>query len=63
MVQFAWVEGKEIAVDVLTEEGCKREALEEIIKWNFFRYVASKDNLVKYEDDEIMIKNLKCKET
>ena len=59
--QFSWIEGKEIVADIFTKEGSKREALEEIIKDNFFRHAKSKDNLLKYKNEEITIKNMKCK--
>ena len=34
--EFSWIEGKDIVADILTKQGSKREALDEIIKDNFF---------------------------
>ena len=34
--EFSWIEGKEIVADVLTKQGSKREALNEIMKDNIF---------------------------
>ena len=34
--EFSWIEGKEIVADVLTKQGSKRVALEEIINDNVF---------------------------
>ena len=44
--QYSWIERKDIVEVVFTKEGSKREALEEIIRDNYFRHAQSKDNLV-----------------
>ena len=49
--------------DILTEQGSKREALEEVTKENIFEHALDKNNLVKYANDEILIKNLTIKLT
>ena len=59
---YSWIEGKNIVADILTKQGSKREALEEIIKENFFAQAKNKDNMVVFENEEITIKNLTTKE-
>ena len=61
--EFSWIEGKEIVADVLTKQGSRREVLDELIRNNIFQHALNKDNLVKYENDEISIKNLSTKKT
>ena len=51
VMHYAWIEGKDIAADVLTMEGLRREALDEIMKKNFFRHARSKDNIVRFENN------------
>ena len=60
--QFSWIEGKEIVADVFTKQGSKREALDEVVRENYFRHAQNKDNLVVCENEEITIKNLTTKE-
>ena len=60
--EFSWIEGKEIVADVLTKQGSKREALNEIMKDNIFCHAHNKDNLVRFENEDITIKNLTTKE-
>ena len=49
--------------DVFTKQGSKREALEEIVLENKLRHTLTKDNLVMYEQDEFVVKNLVTKMT
>ena len=63
MDQFSWIEGTEIVADIFTKQKSKRDALEEIILENKFTHAQSQDNLVIYEKDEIVIKNLVTKES
>jgi uncharacterized protein YheU (UPF0270 family) len=62
VVAYSWIEGKNIVADILTKQGSKREALDEIIKNYFFTQAQSKDNMVVFENEEITIKNLTIKE-
>ena len=44
------------------KEGSRRKALDEIMKKSFFRHARSKDNIVRFENDEITTWNLNCKD-
>ena len=44
--------------DILTKQGLRREALEEILVRNVFRHAQTEDNLVIHEEDEFKIRNL-----
>ena len=58
---LSWIIGTEIAADIFTKEGSKRETLDEIIKENIFKQAHNEDNFVEYKDGEIKIKNLTTK--
>ena len=58
---YSWIPGEEIVADILTKQGSRREALEEILARNVFRHVQTEDNLVIYEEDEFKIRNLVTK--
>ena len=59
--RYSWIEGKEIVADVFSKSASTRESLDEITRENIFRHAQSKDNLVQYENEEIMIMNLATK--
>ena len=61
--EFSWIEGKEIIADVLTKQGSRREEMDALMERNVFGQAQNKDNLVKYVNDEISIKNLTMKQT
>ena len=48
-------------MDVLTKQGSRREALQEIVMENKFRYAQTRDNWVYYENGEFKIWNLVMK--
>ena len=58
---YSWIPGEEIVADILTKQGSRREALEEILVRNVFRHAQTEDNLVRYEEDEFKIHNLVTK--
>ena len=51
VMAYSWIPGEEIVADILTKQGSRLEALEEILAMNVFRHVQTEDNLVKYEED------------
>lgn len=59
--RYSWIKGAEIIADVFTKIWSKRKALDEIIKNNTFTHAQNKDNMVTFENEEIIIKNLKTK--
>ena len=61
VMAYSWIPGEEIVADILTKQGSKREALDEIMVTNEFRHAQTEDNLVKYEEDEFKIRNLVTK--
>ena len=54
----SWTPGEEIVADILTKQGSRREALEEILVRNVFRHAQTEDNIVIHEEDEFKIRNL-----
>ena len=58
---YSWIQGEEIVVDVLTKQGSRREALQEIVMENKFRHAQTRDNWVYYENGEFKIWNLVMK--
>ena len=58
---YSWIQGEEIVVDVLTKQGSRREALQEIVMENKFRHAQTRDNWVYYENGEFKIWNLVTK--
>ena len=58
---YSWIQGEEIVADVLTKQGSRREALQEIVMENKFRHVQTRDNRVYYENGEFKIWNLVTK--
>ena len=46
---------------MLTKQGSRREALQEIVMENKFRHVQTRDNWVYYENGEFKIQNLVMK--
>ena len=61
VLAYSWIPGEEIVADILTKQGSRREALEEILARNVFRNAQTEDNLVRYEEDEFKIRNLVTK--
>ena len=61
VLAYSWIPGEEIVADILTKQGSRHEALEEILARNVFRHVQTEDNLVIYEEDEFKIQNLVTK--
>ena len=61
VLAYSWIPGEEIVADILTKQGSRREALEEILARNVFRHAQTEDNLVTYEEDEFKIQNLVTK--
>ena len=59
--RYSWIEGTEIVADILTKVGSKRKALEEIVKDNILSHAQNKDNVIMYENVEIIVKNLTIK--
>ena len=57
----SWIPGEEIVADILTKQGSRHEALEEILVRNVFRHAKTEENLVIYEEDEFKIRNLVTK--
>ena len=47
--------------NILTKQGSRSEALEEILVRNVFRHAQTEDNLVIYEEDEFKNRNLVTK--
>ena len=60
---FSWIEGKDIVADILTKQGSKREALDEVMKGNIIENALDDNNLVNYRNGEILISNLTTKST
>ena len=58
---YSWIPGEEIVADILTKKGSGREALDEILVRNDFRHAQTEDNLVTYEEDKSIIRNLVTK--
>ena len=58
---YSWIQGEEIVADVLTKQGSRREALQEIVMENKFRHAQTRDNWVYYENGEFKIWNLVTK--
>ena len=54
---YLWIQGEEIVADVMTKTGSRREALQEIIRENKFRYVQTGDNWMYLENGEFKIPN------
>ena len=61
VLAYSWIPGEEIVADILTKQGSRHEALEEILARNVFRHAQTEDNLVIYEEDEFKIRNLVTK--
>ena len=61
VTQYSWIEGKEIVADVFTKQGSNKEALDEIVKKNNFVHAQKEENLVVFENEEIIVKNLTTK--
>ena len=55
------MQGEEVVVDVLTKQGSRREALQEIVMENNFRHEQTRDSWVYYENSEFKIQNLVTK--
>ena len=56
-MDYSWIQGEEIVADILTKQGSKHEALDEILVRNEFKHAQTEDNIVTYEEDEFMIRN------
>ena len=61
VMAYSWIPGEEIVADILTKQGSRLEALEEILVRNVFRHAQTEDNVVGYENDEFKIRNLVTK--
>ena len=61
VLAYSWIPGEEIVADILTKQGSRHEALEEILARNVFRHAQTEYNLVIYEEDEFKIQNLVTK--
>ena len=61
MMDYSWIPGEEIVGDILTKQGLRHEALNEILVRNVLRHAQTEDNLVMYEEDECKIRNLVAK--
>ena len=61
VLAYSWIPGEEIVADILTKQGSRCEALDEILARNVFRHVQTEENLVIYEEDEFKIQNLVTK--
>ena len=61
VMAYSWIPGEEIVADILTKQGSRCEALQEILVRNVFRHAQTEDNLVIYEEDEFKIRNLVTK--
>merc|ERR1712240_379270 len=46
VLAYSWIPGEEIVADILTKQGSRCEALEEILAWNVFRHAKTENNLV-----------------
>ena len=57
VLDYDWIQGEEIVVDVMTKQGSKREVLDEILMKNKFRHAHTMDNKVTFEEDEFRIRN------
>ena len=58
---YSWIKGEEIVADVLTKQGSRREALQEIVMDNKFRHAQTRDNWVVVENEEFKVHNLVTK--
>ena len=47
---FGWIENKNIVVDVLTKQGSKRKALDDIVKGGIFLRLLDEKNIVRYKN-------------
>ena len=61
VLAYSWIPGEEIVADILTKQGSRCGALEEIWIRNVFRHMQTEDNLVIYKEDEFKIRNLVTK--
>ena len=57
MTDYSWIQGEEIAADILTKQGSKCAVLDEILTKNEFKHANTEDNKVTYEGDEFKIRN------
>ena len=55
VLAYSWIQREENVAYILTEQGLRHEALEEILERNIFRHAQTEDNLVIYEGDEFKI--------
>ena len=61
VMAYSWIPGEEIVADILTKQGSRHEALDEVLIRNEFRHAQTEDNIVTYEEDEFKIRNLVTK--
>ena len=61
ILRYSWIKGEEIVTDVLTIQGSRREALQEIVMENKFKHAQMRDNWVYYENGQFKIQNLVTK--
>ena len=61
MESFALLEVIDIIADILTKQGSKMEMLEEVIKEGRFENALDVNNLVRYADGKVSIRNLTTK--
>lgn len=58
---FSWIEEKDIIADVSTKQGSRREDMDSLMEENVFDQAQNKNNLVKYINHKISIKNFTTK--
>ena len=57
VMAYSWIQGEEKVADILTKQGSKCEALDEILMRNEFKHAQTEDNIVTFEGDEFKIRN------
>ena len=60
--EFPWIDKKAIVANVLRKQGSRREDMDSLMENNVFQQAQNRDNLVKYTNNEIRIKNLMTKQ-
>ena len=51
VMAYSWIPGEEIVADILTKQGSRCEALDEILLSNNFRHTQTEDDLLIYEEN------------
>ena len=59
--KYAWIEGKEIIADVLTNTGSKRAEINEVMLEGCFRNALDERNCARYKNRETKIEGLATK--